>query len=134
MLNSTLDCTGIECEVDTPRSVEVTDGIFYEYIRLPCAARAYFNGAKVLAKHKNGGMLICGDPGTEVASVACCGDGGRVWTETVRKIYRFLWARGLTHTLHWLSCMSFPTSDPLRFVQIKVLWRTHSFLYRVGSL
>jgi len=70
-LSNALDCDGMECEVDTLRSVHVTEGIFYEYIRPPCAHQAYFSNAKVVAEQR-GRRYMCADPRTETATVACC--------------------------------------------------------------
>ena len=36
VLDENLVCSGVECVVDTVRVVEVSDGIFYEYVRMPC--------------------------------------------------------------------------------------------------
>lgn len=86
VLRDAMNCHGIECEVDTLRSVEVEDGIFYEYIRLPCASQAFFNDAKVLVHRRWMNTYVCGDPGTESGTVACCGNNDRVWHEMVRRL------------------------------------------------
>jgi hypothetical protein len=86
VLDTSLGCSGIECEVDALRSVEVAEGVFYEYTRPPCCHQAFFNDAKVLVS-RQGRNVVCGDPRTETASVACCG-GEPVWDELVRHSIR----------------------------------------------
>lgn len=64
-------CTGQECLIDTLRVFRVGD-VFYEYVRLPCALRAFFENAKLVKAAAGSQALMCADPLTEVASTACC--------------------------------------------------------------
>ena len=73
VLDAPLTCVDKECEVDTVRVVEVTQGIFYEYIEQPCVEQAFYNNPeKVLVK----GTEFCSDSRSQVASTACCPIGG----------------------------------------------------------
>merc|ERR1712232_141554 len=41
-LKNDLECHGVECEVDTLRTVQVAPGLFYEYIPVPCVNHVFF--------------------------------------------------------------------------------------------
>ena len=73
VLDSDLQCFMNECDVDTLRVVEVTEGIFYEYISEPCVEQAFFNDAKKVTKDQS--TISCADPRREVAHTACCSPG-----------------------------------------------------------
>lgn len=68
-LDENLPCTGFECEVDALRIIEVTEGLFYEYTRLPCVEQAFYDGSMM---RLNWHIFFCGDPELESGSVACC--------------------------------------------------------------
>lgn len=70
-LSSSLDCSGIECSIDTVRLVEVA-GLFYEYIRPACVQQSFYNDGKVLARRYEETNIVCGDPRLEVAVAASC--------------------------------------------------------------
>jgi hypothetical protein len=89
VLDTALECTGIECSVDTLRVVEVTSGIFYEYTRPPCVFWAFYNNPKLIVRRKEWWDTICADPLTQVASAACC-DSGKVTTGWTDKVSYFL--------------------------------------------
>lgn len=60
ILDANLNCVGIECEIQAPRVVEVEPGIYYEYLRLPCAMQTFFpNGRAVKERHIS---YSCADP------------------------------------------------------------------------
>ena len=65
VLSTDLECAGIECEIQAPRVVEVEEGIFYEYLRIPCAYQAFFNDGRVL-KRQLWDPYSCGDPRQEL--------------------------------------------------------------------
>ena len=68
-----IDCVGAECDVNTVRTIEVDDGIFYEYVRPACVHLAFYeNPTKI--KMRNGGSrtYMCADPRTEEAGSICC--------------------------------------------------------------
>lgn len=68
-LDENLECNGQECLVDTVRQIEVTEGIYFEYVRQPCVELSYFSDAKTII---NRGTGMCANPGTAVAGEACC--------------------------------------------------------------
>jgi uncharacterized protein (DUF1800 family) len=81
VLDDNTPCTETECSVDTVRTVEVADGIFYEYSRPPCVNQAFYNSAKLVASPSNSLNRVCADPRTDVATAACCPANGspRTW-------------------------------------------------------
>lgn len=74
VLDEDLNCSGIECNVDTIRTVKV-DEVFYEYIRMPCVTLSFYNDAKKLSAGFNNNLNMCGNPKLESATEACCGLG-----------------------------------------------------------
>ncbi|KAI2512165.1 Protein of unknown function (DUF1501) [Fragilaria crotonensis] len=84
VLDDNTPCTATECIVDTVRTVEVADGIFYEYSRPPCVYQAFYGNAKLVASPSNFLNRVCADPRTEVATTACCPANGapRTWNST----------------------------------------------------
>ena len=64
-----------ECKIDSPRTVEVEEGIFYEYIRPACANLAFYeNPKKIKMRHGSSRTYMCADPRTEDAGAVCCND------------------------------------------------------------
>lgn len=87
VLDATLICKGLECDVDTLRTVEVGNGIFYEYVRPPCVYQAFFDDAKTVVRRNTWWDLTCADPrGTQIASAACCLGDTKVWNDKVSKV------------------------------------------------
>ena len=41
VLDQDLACEGIECDVETLRIFQVEPGVYYEYLRMPCAYHSY---------------------------------------------------------------------------------------------
>jgi len=80
VLDSDIECYGVECTLQELRSFEVWEGsnIWYEYVRPPCVSHAFYNGAQSIRK-RNGmnGQAICGDPTTNSASTVCCKGNGK---------------------------------------------------------
>ena len=72
VLDESVGCSGTECSVDTVRVVEVSNGIFYEYVRAPCVYQAFFDNPKMIVRRWDWWDLTCADPRTQVASSACC--------------------------------------------------------------
>lgn len=70
VLEEDYPCSGIECNVDGPRVLEVGDGIYYEYLRLPCSYQTFFANGKSLRSRFD--VYTCGDPRTETGVVGCC--------------------------------------------------------------
>ena len=75
MLTSSLDCSGIECEVDTVRVVQVTENAFYEFVEKPCVNFAFYNNAVKISPRYNTDRVMCANPFLPVASEACCSIG-----------------------------------------------------------
>lgn len=59
VLDTNLNCVGIECEIQAPRLVEVEPGVYYEYVRVPCTQQAFFSDGQVLKEKL---YYSCGDP------------------------------------------------------------------------
>lgn len=77
VLQSNVECTGVECEIDEPRIVEVS-GIYYEYAHLPCVEQAFYNNPVMMSNQD--GSVYCADRRTAAGSVACCSEvPGRMW-------------------------------------------------------
>jgi hypothetical protein len=83
VLDRNLACSGEECFVETLRVVEVIPGIYYEYTSLPCVYQAYYQNAKTIWKRTNWVEIVCADPRTVQASVACCNATNTFWDEVV---------------------------------------------------
>jgi len=71
-LDINLSCDSVECEVDTVRVVEVTSGVFYEYIAPPCVEHPFYDDAMKLNRATNLKDPIYGNPLLPVATSACC--------------------------------------------------------------
>ena len=80
VLGENIPCSAKECLVDTVRTVEVADGIFYEYIRPPCVYQAFYSNAKLVPRSNSNSGTVCADPRTEVATTSCL--QGRSWNVT----------------------------------------------------
>jgi len=86
-LPSNLECDGMECLVDTVRVVQVTDTIFYEYVRSPCVYQSFFANAKTVKSNLVEQAILygstrgqmCADPRVEEAAEACCNFGMPTW-------------------------------------------------------
>ena len=76
-LSANLACTGLECDVDTARTVQLTspDGVTveYEYVRVPCVELTWFTGGRVVT---DGRLGQCANPQTAAAGPACCRNDG----------------------------------------------------------
>ena len=73
-INENLSCFGQECLVDTLHLIEVTNGIFFEYVRQPCVELAYYQNPKTIT-HPYRRDEMCGNPKTPVAREGCCTSG-----------------------------------------------------------
>lgn len=70
VLDSDIACFGDECNIESARVVEVEEGIFYEYVRVPCVNQAFYNGGYMLKPWR--WTFACGDPRMELGGVGCC--------------------------------------------------------------
>jgi len=76
VLPTDIECNGIECDIDEPRTVEVAEGLWYEYIRPPCVNHAFYNNGKSIFKLNESTdtfkQIQCGNPLRRDASTFCC--------------------------------------------------------------
>lgn len=78
ILSTSLSCsTDDECKVDTVRVVQVTNNIFYEYMRPACVENVFFNSGIKLSQRYKWMRSTCGNPLLPVASEACCASGSQ---------------------------------------------------------
>lgn len=73
VLDEDYECVDLECEIETPRIVEVEKGMFYEYLRLPCAFQAFYAGGQMLQSKTN--HYICADSRGASGLIGCCAPG-----------------------------------------------------------
>lgn len=74
-LEDNYGCFGIECEIELPRVVQVTDNAFYEYVHPPCVNMVFYNDPVKVSPRRNIDAVLCADPKVALASVACCNTG-----------------------------------------------------------
>jgi hypothetical protein len=73
VLESDVECFGLECNIEEPRVLEVEKGVWYEYVRSPCVNHAFYNDAKSIRRRQGElGFAMCGDPQSLAASTVCC--------------------------------------------------------------
>ncbi|VEU38256.1 unnamed protein product [Pseudo-nitzschia multistriata] len=80
ILKSDIRCTGIECEIHQPRTIEVAKNLWFEYVRPPCVNQAFFNNGQSIRKNGHCGWQknMCGNPLNLEASTLCC-DNTKSW-------------------------------------------------------
>ncbi len=72
-ITSNIQCSDIECELDTIQVVEVGDGVFYEYVKPPCVHLSFFGPTDSASiTYDSGKSLKCGNRNAALASAACC--------------------------------------------------------------
>jgi hypothetical protein len=73
-LESSLDCAGNECNTDTVRVVQVSEGsdMYYEYVRPACVEQAFYANAKKVIYRARSADSSCANPLLPYASEACC--------------------------------------------------------------
>ena len=69
-----LACTGVECNLDSVRVVQVEQGVFYEFVRPPCVQFPFFEEGKRISKSRSDSNAdsTCADRVSAVAAEACC--------------------------------------------------------------
>jgi len=72
VLDSSVDCDGVECEIEALRVVQVADDAFYEYVRLPCVNQVFYNGGVKISTRYAWDPVMCANPKLPDASEACC--------------------------------------------------------------
>jgi len=73
ILGDNIPCHGQECSVDTVRLVEVSESVFYEYIRQPCVDLSFYENPQLIQLTDE--FVMCANPLAIVASEACCKPG-----------------------------------------------------------
>ncbi len=82
-LDISIPCTGVECNLDNIVVVQVSDGVYYEYVRPPCVHFPFFTTGNRIASLRRGragraGRVNppeCVDSNTAIAAPACCDIG-----------------------------------------------------------
>jgi len=77
ILSNDIACYGIECEINEPRSIEVSENLWYEYLRPPCVNQVFYNNGKSLYRWKKEAKYrsaLCGNPSLLDAATTCCKD------------------------------------------------------------
>jgi hypothetical protein len=74
-LDKNLGCTSNECDADTLRVVQVSPGIYYEYVRPACVEQAFYADAKKVIYRERWSDSSCANPRLPYASEACCSMG-----------------------------------------------------------
>lgn len=92
-----IECSGIECSVDTLRTVEVADGIFYEYVPPSCVFQAFYSNGKLVARQNEKTKVMCADPRVQTASSACC--------------FGNSWSKRFWNSTYWGERVSFATAE-----------------------
>ncbi|KAL7561162.1 hypothetical protein ACA910_011983 [Epithemia clementina (nom. ined.)] len=110
ILPQTLNCVGVECDVDTIRVVQVHGGIYYEYVPPPCVYHSFVENPRKIKRRKRGNgegvdAYMCADPNTAVASTACCYDGSRA------NVYETYWGEQVLASTAQARCSDPATSD-----------------------
>eukprot|EP00965_Chrysotila_dentata_P152054 5024086-Pleurochrysis_carterae.AAC.1 len=89
-LNSNLECTKAECNIDTVRIVKLQDGdevVWYEYVPVPCVAFGIYPNGKTVSTSGSrwptqiGAKAMCADPVADAAGVVCCDTANNVVSE-----------------------------------------------------
>jgi hypothetical protein len=61
-LEENINCTGKECDADTLRVVQVSDGVNYEYVRPACVEQAFYANAKKIIYRQRQSDSSCANP------------------------------------------------------------------------
>lgn len=72
ILDQDIACDGVECTILAPRTLEVSPGIWYEYIRPACVNTVFYENAKTLYRNWGDDKHMCANPHEIAASTACC--------------------------------------------------------------
>ena len=68
-------CTGIECNIDTVRVVQVSATAYYKFVPLPCVDMVFYNNPTKISPRHIADPSMCANPILPVASEACCSIG-----------------------------------------------------------
>ena len=72
ILASDIPCFEKECEIEEPRTIEASPGIWFEYVRPPCVNLAFYNNPKTIFRNWGSDKFMCGNPENRDASTICC--------------------------------------------------------------
>lgn len=103
-LSDDIDCTGVECEVDTLSLIKIQESppLYYEYMPFPCTELAFSNKfRKVTNRHSK---AMCAEPGLQdLIFDACCPavpPATQYWIgKLLGKIQQIICNQGLNTTL-----------------------------------
>jgi len=70
-LPDNLRCSGIECDVDTLRVVQVGE-MYFEYVRPPCVQLSFYKNPRTIRGRSGSWGSLCANPLLPEASEACC--------------------------------------------------------------
>ncbi len=127
-------CTGIECDVDTVRVVEVDTNIFYEFVPQPCVTFSFYNNPVKISTRSSTEPNMCADPTLAVASEACCSIGSN---DAVRNSkysgerVEFTTAQSRCSDISRLICDSIGSVDGPSFLNEGYFWTGDSCLLQV---
>lgn len=71
-IDNTISCEGVECNFDEIRVIQVSENVYYEYVRPPCVHSTFFSRGHLAARSKPEDTSVCVDEAEAVASAACC--------------------------------------------------------------
>ena len=73
-LPNDIACTGIECEIDAPRSLQVAEGLWFEYVRPACVNTAFYDNPQSMRQPWSDGFeyYMCGNPLLPEGGSTCC--------------------------------------------------------------
>ena len=74
-LSAHVACTGIECNIDTVRVVQVNAAAYYEFVPPPCVNMVFYNNPTKISPRHSADPAMCANPVLPVASEACCSLG-----------------------------------------------------------
>jgi hypothetical protein len=83
VLDSDLDCDGVECDVHELRTFEAAPGIFFEYVRPPCVNHAFYANPRSIFRRWGDDRFQCGNPESLAASTVCC-NNSKSWDDAWR--------------------------------------------------
>mmetsp|Transcript_31842 Transcript_31842/g.73213 ORF Transcript_31842/g.73213 Transcript_31842/m.73213 type:complete len:3134 (+) Transcript_31842:2040-11441(+) len=74
-LKQMVKCTGIECDLEHLRVVQVAPGAYYEFVHPPCIQQMFYNNAVKLSPRNGKSPSVCTNSDLAVATAACCVQG-----------------------------------------------------------
>ena len=76
-LDENLECMTSECAVDTVQIVRVSEGLYFEYVQMPCVRRAFIEeSSSRTIQDPNNEVSLCGHVNEKDAWGACCSSSG----------------------------------------------------------